>query len=370
MDLRERRRERERRRRRKRRVAFVIFLAIVALITALCMTMCGGGEEPVADPVASPEAIVPTEAPDPTPTPLPSNAEEALAQMTLDEKLMQLFAVDIDSLTGVENTTLHGSTSQRVISGNKVGAIVYDAGNLENKNQVSSMLSALQAQYKEESGFKALLAIAEEGGENSPAAGVGIGNNIGDIYAFAENDNFEGAYNAGFEMGKSLSQVGFNLNLAPNCEVGIGRDAESVSSIAISLADGLRDAGVRAAFKSFPGTPAATAAELSESAVLPFRTAVSAGAEVITVKRTAVRSAEMVTTVLRTELDFDGVVMTEAITADMCVESIAAGCDLLYLPAEYTEGMQRIRNAIATGALTEERINESVRRILNLKYSI
>lgn len=369
MDLRERRRERERRRRRRRRIALLIFIAIIAAITALCMTMCDGGEAPTEAPVPTPDV---TMSPEPTPTPstVPTNAEEAIAQMTIDEKLMQLFAVDIDSLTEVENTTLHGSTSQRVISENSVGAIVYDAGNLENKNQAASMLNSLQAQYIEENGFKALLAIAEEGGENSPAASVGIGSDIGDIYAFAEGDNFEGAYNAGLGMGNALSQVGFNLNLAPNCEVGEGEDAESVSSIVISLADGLRDGGVRAAYKSFPGTPAATALELSETALLPFKTAISAGAEIMTVKRTATRSSEMITTVLRGELDFDGIVMTEAITADMCVQAIAAGCDLLYLPAEYKEGMQKIRNAIATGALTEERINESVRRILNLKYSI
>ena len=369
MDLRERRRERERRRRRRRRIAFLIFVLVIALITTLCLTMCDGGNEPAQAPVPTPEV---TMSPEPTPTPsvIPTNPSEALTQMTLDEKLMQLFAVDIDTLTGVENTTLHGNTSQNAISKNSVGAIVYDIGNLENKNQAASMLNSLQAQYKEENGFKALLAIAEEGGENSPAASVGIGNNIGDLYAFAENDNFEGAYNAGLEMGKALSGAGFNMNLAPDCGVEAGEDAESVSSIAISFADGLRDGGVRAAYKSFPGTAAATALELSETALLPFKTAISAGAEIMTVRKTASRSSEMVTTVLRTELDFDGIIMTEAITAGMCVEAIAAGCDLLYVPTEYEDAMDKLRTAIATGALTEDRINESVLRILTYKYGI
>lgn len=369
MDLRERRRERERRRRRRRRIAFLIFVLIVALITTLCMTMCDGGNEPVVAPDPTPEV---TMSPEPTPElpSVPTNASEAIAQMTLDEKLMQLFAVDIDTLTGVENTTLHGNTSQSAISKNSVGAIVYDIGNLENTNQVSSMLNALQTQYVDENGFKVLLAIAEEGGENSPAASVGIGNNPGDIYAFAENDNFEGAYNAGLEMGKALSGVGFNMNLAPDCGLEAGEDAESLSSVVISFADGMRDGGVKASYKSFPGTPAATALELSDTALLPFKTAISAGAEFMTVRKTASRSSEMVTTVLRTELDFDGIIMTEAITAGMCVEAIAAGCDLLYVPAEYEDAMDKIRTAIATGALTEDRINESVLRILTYKYGI
>lgn len=369
MDLRERRRERERRRRRKRRIAFLIFVLIVALITTLCLTMCDGGNEPAEAPVPTPEV---TMSPEPTPTPslVPTSPSEALVQMTLDEKLMQLFAVDIDTLTGVEHSTIHGSKSSTAISENRVGAVVYNAGNLENKGQAYSMLNALQTQYQEENGFKALLAIAEDGGENSPAASVGIGNNVGDIYAFAENDNFEGAYNAGLEMGKALSGVGFNMNLAPDCNVDAGEDAESVSSVAISFADGLRDGGVRAAYKSFPGTPAATALELSETALLPFKTAISAGAEIMTVRKTASRSSEMVTTVLRTELDFDGIIMTEAITAGMCVEAIAAGCDLLYVPAEYEDAMDKLRTAVATGALTEDRINESVLRILTYKYGI
>lgn len=369
MDLRERRRERERKRRQKRRMTAVVLLAIALLAAVLSLTMCGGHEKPVTEPIASPEPIETSE-PTPTPTPVPTNANEALAQMTLDEKIMQLFAVNIDSLTGVENTTLHGNTSRKNITEAPIGMLVYTAGNIEGKNQTASMLNSLQTQYREENGFKVLLAVAEEGGEASPAARAGIGENMGEMYSFAQGENFEGAYNAGLKKGKALAQVGFNLNLAPNCEVHDGEDSETLSSIVISVADGVRDGGVLSAYKSFPGTNATTSAELSERAVLPFRTAISAGAELMAVKSTAACSAELITNVLRGELDFDGVIMTDAITEDMCVRAISAGCDILYLPTGYKEGIQRIKSALTDGVLTEERINESARRILTLKYSI
>ena len=188
MDLMMRRELRRKKRRQKRMRILLVIAIIAAVIFGICMAFGGGGEEPASAPTPTPEATPVVEA-EPTPTPKPQTADEFIAAMSLDKKLMQLFVLDIDTLTGVENTTLHGNTSKKVISENPIGGILYDGGNIESKPQFSSMLSNLQAQYKEENGFPVFLGISEEGGELSPGAAGGLGAAQPAFSTFAEGDN-------------------------------------------------------------------------------------------------------------------------------------------------------------------------------------
>ena len=88
---------------------------------------------------------------------------------------------------------------------------------------------------------------------------------------------------------------------------------------------------------------------------------------------------EIVTDLLRNELGYDGVVMTDSFekgaisynydAGDAAVAAIEAGCDIIYMPDDLHAAAQSIISAVRGGYLTEERINESVLRILMLKYA-
>ncbi|MBS7298980.1 MAG: hypothetical protein KIG65_07865 [Eubacteriales bacterium] len=382
MDLITRREMRRKQRRQKRMRILLVIALIAALIFVMCIAFGGGKDEPAVAPTPTPEAT-PVVEETPTPTPEPQTPEEFVAAMSLEKRLMQLFVLDIDVLTGVENTTLHGNTSKKMITELPVGGLVYDGGNVESRAQVSSMLSNLQAQYKAENGFPALLGISEEGGAVSPAATAGLGAAVPEFASFAEGENFEGAYNAGEAVGKYLASAGFNMNLAPNCAIPEGMDAETTSSIVISAGDGMLNGGVKPVYKAFPGNvvSGSTKEQMEINEILPFSCAINSGAEmmmvaispapVITGDSTACAfSKAAVTDYLRAYLSFDGVVMTAPLAtspADAAVKAIEAGCDLLLMPANYSESMAAIRAAIESGRLTEDRINESVARILRLK---
>ena len=94
-------------------------------------------------------------------------------------------------------------------------------------------------------------------------------------------------------------------------------------------------------------------------------------------KYPAPMSQTIVTDLLKNELGFTGVVMTDDLrmksisqqfsTSDIAVQSIKAGCDLLLCPQDPEEAASAIMKALSSGEITEDRINESVRKILDAK---
>lgn len=88
-------------------------------------------------------------------------------------------------------------------------------------------------------------------------------------------------------------------------------------------------------------------------------------------------SYEMVQKKLREELEFTGVVITDAMemgaisreysSADSAVKAISAGVDIILMPENFTDAYNGVLNAVKEGIISEERVNESVLRILELK---
>ena len=94
----------------------------------------------------------------------------------------------------------------------------------------------------------------------------------------------------------------------------------------------------------------------------------------------ATLSSNVMSTLLRSELKFEGIVFTDAMAmggitsrypfADATVKAVQAGCDVILFPGDLGQGIQAVRRAISDGLLTEQRINESVRRILRAKTRV
>ena len=92
----------------------------------------------------------------------------------------------------------------------------------------------------------------------------------------------------------------------------------------------------------------------------------------------ACMSDYMINTLLRDTLNFDGVIMTDALnmeaitsnysSAAAAIDAIGAGCDILLMPYDYEEAYEGLLNAVKLGTITEDRIDDSVYRILYCKY--
>lgn len=131
-------------------------------------------------------------------------------------------------------------------------------------------------------------------------------------------------------------------------------------------------------------------ADLQRLELIPFKTAIENGADVVMVAHILLSeldaqypssmSTDIITGILRNQLGFDGVVMTDDMTMkaitnhfDMrqaAVNAVKAGNDIVLIAHEYGNvqvAIEAIKAAVANGELTEERIDDSVRRIIQLK---
>lgn len=227
-------------------------------------------------------------------------------------------------------------------------------------------------------------------------------------------DDSTNAYEAGKSIGSLMSAYGLNLDLAPVADVlsgnstGIGNrtfgtDAQTVSDMALEVIRGIQEEDVNAAMKYFPGYGAASSNmsgfpvinssldELKKKEFLPYSNAIAQGMDFVMVGHISVPnvtgddtpaslSEKMISEVLRKDLGFKGIVMTDYLNdktivknygaADAAVKAIQAGADLLLEPDDLEAAYEGVLKAIKKGDITEDRLDESIYRILRVKLSM
>lgn len=227
-------------------------------------------------------------------------------------------------------------------------------------------------------------------------------------------DDSTNAYEAGKSIGSLMSAYGLNLDLAPVADVlsgnstGIGdrtfgTDAQTVSDMALEVIRGIQEEDVNAAMKYFPGYGAASSNmsgfpvinssldELKKKEFLPYSNAIAQGLDFVMVGHISVPnvtgddtpaslSEKMISEVLRKDLGFKGIVMTDYLNdktivknysaADAAVKAIQAGADLLLEPDDLEAAYEGVLKAVKKGDITEDRLDESIYRILRVKLSM
>lgn len=347
----------------------------------------------------------------------PATAEEFLRQMTLEEKVLQLFMVTPEALTGVDEVYAAGTKTRECIEARPVGGIVYFSQNLRSEEQTIDMLTRTSKYFRDRIGLEPFLGVDEEGGQVARISGKeGF-----DIEAFpdmsaigAEGDPRK-AYEIGSQIGTYLSELGFNLDFAPVADVltnpentvvarrSFGSDGAVAAAFSNEVVRGLREHGIHAVLKHFPGHGGTladshdgyaetdrTLEELMEEDFVPFKEGAAAGADFVMAGHIAAPkvtgdntpaafSYQMITEILRGQLGFDGIVITDALnmgavtssytSADAAVQALKAGNDMLLMPEHFQEAYQGVLDAVSSGELTEERIDQSVERILRVKLA-
>ena len=227
-------------------------------------------------------------------------------------------------------------------------------------------------------------------------------------------DDSTNAYEAGKSIGSLMSAYGLNLDLAPVADVlsgnstGIGNrtfgtDAQTVSDMALEVIRGIQEEDVNAAMKYFPGYGAASSNmsgfpvinssldELKKKEFLPYSNAIAQGMDFVMVGHISVPnvtgddtpaslSEKMISEVLRKDLGFKGIVMTDYLNdktivknysaADAAVKAIQAGADLLLERDDLEAAYEGVLKAVKKGDITEDRLDESIYRILRVKLSM
>ncbi len=403
---------------------FIVVMVALALILAAELLMLGAvgerGETAVPSATVPPSAVPlaehtpeptpePTAEPTPEPTPEPTAAETLLAGMTLREKICQMILARPEDITGVEPVTVAREATQTALEQYPVGGLIYDGSNMVTMEQVAEMLENTQSFSK----IPLLLTCDEEGGRVNR-----LMHTVGTTYIGPMLDYRAEGVGTAFQNARTIAMdmaaLGFNLDLAPVADVYsnpgntvIGDRAYSDSfaeaaELVSSAVEGFHAGGVGCTLKHFPGhgdtaedshAGAAyvykTLEELREEELLPFAAGIEAGADAVMIGHLVVTdisdepalfSYAIVTELLREELGFDGVVMTDglemaAVTdnytpGETAVRAVKAGVDMLLAPIDLEETIEALTGAVASGEITEERIDESVMRILSMKEAL
>ena len=347
--------------------------------------------------------------------------EEQLSKMTLREKVGQMFYVRMETL----DTTIHWNTyadlqENPILEVNQtmrdvnarypIGGLILYAWNIDTEAQLSTLISQIRSLNG-----SPLLCIDEEGGRvsriaNNPNFYVKKYESMSAIGATGDPSN---AYECGNTIGTYLKHYGFDIDFAPVADVNTNPDNIIIGPRAFSddpavaapmvtnYLQGLKDAGVTGCVKHFPGhgdtkvdthfgyaSTQKTWAEMLDCEMVTFKAGIAWGCQLVMTAHIGapkVTGSDVPSTMspiilqdkLRGELGYQNIIITDgmemgAITqqytsAEAAVGSIQAGVDIVLGPKNLVEAFDAVMAAVEKGTITEERINQSVRRILKLK---
>ena len=347
--------------------------------------------------------------------PIEERAQDLVDHMTMEEKVAQLFVVTPEALSRESSVQSVGEKMQNAMEDYPVGGIIYFAGNMQSFEQTKAMLQDTADMADQCIGIPLFLAVDEEGGTvarvaSNPAMGV---QNVGNMSEIGATKDPDLAYTAGSTIGQYLRELGFNLDFAPDADVltnpentvvakrSFGSDPELVSEMSLAYLEGLQGQEVLGVMKHFPGHGATsgdthegyaysdkTYEQFMTEDMLPFINGVEQNVPMMMVghistpgitgnELPASLSPQMITGILREDLGYDGIVFTDALnmgaitdkyTSDeACIMAFTAGADMLLMPADFMTAYEGMVAAVRDGRITQERLDESVKRILRVK---
>ena len=355
------------------------------------------------------------------------NPNEILNSLSLEQKIGQLFLIQVDALNlerpldEVNNFQKSGEkfltpSMLDTIKKFPAGGYVFFAKNFSTPDNLKTFTRDL----KNNSDIKPFIAIDEEGGQISRIANSKVFSKIKiprfkSTKSIGDSKNTKKAFNMAASIAKYLKDYGFNFDFAPVADVNtnpenivigdraFGSTPELVSKMVSAYLDGLHSQGVLGTIKHFPGhgdtkndTHSGYVAvyktwdELLNCELIPFKQNLLKTDSVMPAhitlenitreKLPVTLSYEIITGKLRNELGFQKVIITDALnmgaikdnysSGEAAVLALEAGNDIILMPYDYAEAFNAVLNAVKSGRISEQRINQSVLRILKLKKGI
>ncbi|CAM3529072.1 glycoside hydrolase family 3 protein [Nocardiopsis gilva] len=330
-------------------------------------------------------------------------AEDLLSDMELKDKVGQLLVLTVSGTTP--------EVDSQAIEDYRPGGFIYFPENLESAGQIAALSNGLQERAADTgAGVPLFLGIDQEQGL---VARLPIGARFPDAMAVGATGDPDQARTLARTTADELAALGINLDYAPVADVNsqadnpvigvrsFGSDPDSVSEMAVAEAEAFQKSGVVPVAKHFPGhgdtdvdshtglpTIDKSREDWEKTDLPPFRAAVDAGVDAIMTAHVvmpqlddsgapATLSRDIIGGILRDELGYDGVVTTDALNmegvrqahddGENAVRAILAGADQLLMPPDPKAAVSAVTDAVKEGRISEERLDESVLRILKLK---
>ncbi len=333
--------------------------------------------------------------------------QEVAAKMTVEQKVGQVM---IWSFQGTE----YGPALEETLTKYQLGALIFFGRNITNTHQVAKLNTDLQKLAAKKLLAPLFLMVDQEGGI---VTRVKINTPLPSALALGKTDDAAFVQNFAKTKGDLIQGLGFNMNLAPVMDISdskkdtfignrtFGDEPETVSELAMAYSRGMNLAGIIPTAKHFPGhggeisdshqtTPKkmSTPEELETRDLVPFKE--FADAKIPRAIMTAhlimpnidpsgtatTYSPVMIKDWLRVKLGYNGLVVTDdlemagaAVSADIgerAIRAFLAGNDMIMLAGPFINQRRAYKSmvyAVNDGRISEERLTESVIRILETK---
>ncbi len=331
---------------------------------------------------------------------LDEKVEAIMASMSKTEKLGQMVMIGIQGTDVTEDSLF-------MLHQYHIGGIILFDRNMRSKAQVANLNKKLQDQCNEK--VPLFIAIDEEGGIVSRMKDDLIP--PPSQRSIADSGDSNEAYKSAYNIANELKKMGFNVNFAPVADVGNGErnfsnDANTVAQFVRAAVDGYSHAGIVCALKHFPGIGRGEQDTHVDSVVvnddfdaiynsemLPFRNVISnqdLDNYMVMVSHVtypafagdtpACISPVIMKDILRKDLGYQGIIITDDLEMGAVsnyygfdrigVEAVKAGADIVLVCHEYQHGADvylGLLEALEAGEITQEEVDNSVRRILKYK---
>lgn len=322
-------------------------------------------------------------------------------KMSLEEKVGQLFMVDVFSRQSQEET----EKIKALIEEYHPGGVIFSKGGPQQQAKLTN-------EFQEHSQVPLMIGMDAE---------WGLAMRLDSTHAFPYNMTL-GAIrdpklieDLGAAIAKNVKRMGVHINFAPVVDINtnplnpiignrsFGENKENVSQKSLAFIKGMQRENILSSAKHFPGHGDTETdshktlpkinflkERIEEVELFPYRQLIEAGLSSIMVGHLEVPALEkrknlpssfsksIVTDLLKNELEFHGLIITDALgmegaaantaPGEASLKAFLAGNDLLLMPANLAEASQNIRNAYNNGLISEERLQHSVRKILFAKY--
>lgn len=325
---------------------------------------------------------------------------QIVSSMSLEEKVGQLIHI------GISGKTMRSGIESEIQKYHPGGVILFGI-NLGTANQVKELNNKLQKSSLKETGIPLLISIDQEGGRVVRLTHI---TQFPGAMAMGQTGQPGLARAVGFITASELKDFGFNLVLAPVLDINnnpqnpvintrsYGSNTSTVTEMGLAYMEGVQMAGSIPVIKHFPGhgdttvdshhdlpTISRTLDQLKSKELIPFQEAINKNAPALMTahilfpaldqKYPATLSSRILQDLLRKELNFNGLIFTDAMemkaiadryeTGESAILAIEAGVDVLLLTAEgpNTRRMfESLIKAVKDGRISKQRIDESVKR--------
>jgi beta-N-acetylhexosaminidase len=350
-------------------------------------------------------------------TPLPARdrawVDRTLARLTPRQRVAQMVMVWVlGDYANVDDSTF--AEVRRAVTDDRIGGVIMSLGSpIEVASKVNSLQRIADVPLLVASDLEPGLGRLVGGTFVPTLMSAGSATIFPSNMAIAATGDVNDAVEAGRIIGREARAVGIHIAFAPTVDVNnnpanpvintrsFGENPERVAELAAAFVRGMQSEGVAATAKHFPGhgdtdtdshlalpVVRSDAARLASVELVPFRKSIDAGVVGVMTAHIALPAMgidsspatlepRIVTGLLRDSLGFRGLTVTDALRMQAvgkgytpeqaAVLAVQAGADILLSPADVKKTIDAVSAAVEQGTITSARIDQSVRRILELK---